>query len=126
MAAMELRDLNHEERLAVVALLEQVVESEAAVSEDEAAEIDRVVDALGEDEYRRLVEEVDARFTDEESLKEFLRGIGRQEARELIYGAVLAMAAEQTVRRAESDVLDWLAGVWNVRVEIADEEPADD
>src|SRR5215470_19881412 len=106
MAAMELRDLNHEERLALVALLEQVVESQAAVSEDEAAEIDRVVDALGEDEYRRLVEEVDARFTDEESLKEFLRGIGRQEARDLIYGTVLAMAAEQTVRRAESDVLD--------------------
>jgi hypothetical protein len=125
MAAMELRDLTHEERLALVALLEQVVESEAAVSEDEAAEIDRVVDALGEDEYRRLVEEVDARFTDEKSLKAFLSGVGRQEARELIYGTVLATATEQTVRPAESDVLDWLAKAWNVRVEIADEEPAD-
>src|SRR5262249_19778833 len=120
MAAMELRDLNHEERLALVALLEQVVESQAAVSEDEAAEIDGGVSALGEDGRRRLVEEVDARFTDEESLKGFLGGIGRQEARELIYGTVLATATEQTVLPAESDVLDWLAKAWNVRVEIAD------
>src|SRR5262245_32457239 len=117
MAGMELRDLNHEERLALVALLEQVMESETAVSEDEAAEIDRVVDALGEDEYRRLVEEVDTRFTDEERLKTFLTDVGRQDARELIYGTVLATATEQTVRPAESDVLDWLAKAWNVRVE---------
>jgi hypothetical protein len=124
MAAMELPDLNHEERLALVALLEQVVESEGAVSEAEVAKIERVVGAFGEEEYRRLVEEVDSRFTDEESLKTFLGGIGRQDARELIYGTVLETAAEHTVNTPESNVLDWLAKLWNVRVEIDDDGSA--
>ena len=121
---MELRDLNHDERLSLVALLEQVVESEGAASDAEAASIDRAVGALGEEEYRRLVDEVDSRFTDEESLKTFLAGIGRQDARELIYGTVLETAAEHTVSAPESDILDWLAEIWNVRVEIADDDPS--
>jgi len=121
---MELRDLNHEERLSLVALLEQVVESEGAVSEAEVAKIERVVAALGEDEYRRLVEEVDSRFTDEASLKKFLGGVGRQDARELIYGTVLETAAEHTVSTPESTVLDWLAELWDVHLAIADDGSA--
>lgn len=117
---MELRDLNHDERLSLVALLAEVVESDSSGSEAEANAIDRVVEAFGEDEYRRLVEEVDSRFTDEASFKTFLAGIGRQEARELIYGTVLETATANTVSTSESDVLDWLARTWNVRVEIAD------
>jgi hypothetical protein len=117
---MELRDLNHEERLSLVALLQEVVGADSSASEAEANAIDRVVQALGEDEYQRLVDEVDSRFTDEVGLKTFLAGIGRQEARELIYGTVLETATADTVSTSESDVLDWLARTWNVRVEIAD------
>jgi hypothetical protein len=120
MAAMELRDLNHDERLALVALLAEMVESDSSASDAEANAIDRVVEALGEDEYHRLVDEVDARFTDEASIKSFLAGIDRQEARELIYGTVLETATADTITTPESDVLDWLARTWNVRVEIAD------
>jgi len=118
---MELRDLTHEERLSLVALLEQVVESEGAVSEAEVAKIERVVAALGEDEYRRLVQEVDSRFIDEASLKKFLGGIDRQDARELIYGTVLETAAEHTVSTPESTVLDWLGKLWNVHVAFTDD-----
>jgi len=121
---MELRDLTHEERLSLVALLEQVVESEGAVSEAEVAKIERVVAALGEDEYRRLVQEVDSRFIDEASLKKFLGGIDRQDARELIYGTVLETAAEHTVSTPESTVLDWLGKLWNVHVAFADDGSA--
>jgi hypothetical protein len=117
---MELRDLNHEERLSLVALLQEVVGADSSASEAEANAIDRVVQALGEDAYQRLVDEVDSRFTDEVGLKTFLAGIGRQEARDLIYGTVLETATADTVSTSESDVLDWLARTWNVRVEIAD------
>jgi Tellurite resistance protein TerB len=117
---MELRDLNHEERLSLVTLLQEVVGADSSASEAEANAIDRVVQALGEDEYQRLVDEVDSRFTDEVGLKTFLASIGRQEARELIYGTVLETATADTVSTSESDVLDWLARTWNVRVEIAD------
>jgi hypothetical protein len=120
MAAMELRDLNHDERLALVALLAEVVESDSSASEAEANAIDRVVDAFGEDEYRGLVDEVDSRFTDEAGFKAFLTGIDRQEARDLIYGTVLETATADTVNTSESGILDWLAKTWNVRVEIAD------
>ena len=118
---MELRDLNHDERLSLVALLGEVVESDSSASDAEASAIDRVVEALGEDEYRRLADEVDTRFTDEAGFKAVLVGIGRQEARELIYGTVLETATADTVNTSESEILDWLARTWNVRVEIADE-----
>jgi hypothetical protein len=117
---MEFRDLNHEERLSLVALLQEVVGADSSASEAEVNAIGRVVEALGEDEYQRLVDEVGARFTDEAGFKTFLAGISRQDARELIYGTVLETAAADTVSTSESDILDWLARTWNVHVEIAD------
>jgi hypothetical protein len=117
-AAMELRDLSHEERLALVALLEVVLESDRAVSDGEVADIDQVVGELGREEYERLVVEVDQRFPTEDELKAFLPSITRQDARELIYGTVLDTAIEDAVDARESAILDWLAALWNVRVEV--------
>jgi hypothetical protein len=122
---MELRDLSHEERLALVALLEVVLESDRAVSDGEVADIDRVVGELGRDEYQRLVSEVDRRFPTEDELKAFLPSITRQDARELIFGTVLDTAIEDSVDPRESEVLDWLATLWNVRVELEGEPDAD-
>jgi uncharacterized protein YpuA (DUF1002 family) len=122
---MELRDLNHEERLALVALLEMVLESDRRVADGEIAEIDRVVDELGREEYQRLVAEVDQRFPTEEELKAFLPSITRQDARDLIYGTALDTAIEDAVDSWESSLLDWLAALWNVRVDF-EEEPDDD
>jgi hypothetical protein len=117
-AAMELRDLSHEERLALVALLEVVLESDRAVSDGEVADIDQVVGELGREEYERLVVEVDQRFPTEDELKAFLPSITRQDARELVYGTVLDTAIEDAVDARESAILDWLAALWNVRVEV--------
>ena len=122
---MELRDLSHEERLALIALLEVVLESDRAVSDGEVADIDRVVGELGRDEYQRLVPEVDRRFPTEDALKAFLPSITRQDARELIYGTVLDTAIEDSVDPRESEFLDWLAALWNVRVELEHEPDAE-
>ena len=99
---MELRDLSHEERLALVALLEVVLESDRAVSDGEVADIDQVVGELGREEYERLVVEVDQRFPTEDELRVFLPSITRQDARELIYGTVLDTAIEDAVDARES------------------------
>jgi hypothetical protein len=115
---MELRDLSHEERLALVALLEVVLESDRTVSDGEVADIDDVVGELGREEYERLVAEVDRRFPTEDELKAFLPSITRQDARELIYGTVLDTAIEDAVDARESAILDWLSTLWNVRVEV--------
>ena len=115
---MELRDLSHEERLALVALLEVVLESDRAVSDGEVADIDQVVGELGREEYERLVVEVDQRFPTEDELRVFLPSITRQDARELIYGTVLDTAIEDAVDARESAILDWLAALGKVHVEV--------
>jgi uncharacterized tellurite resistance protein B-like protein len=118
---MELRDLNSDERVALAALLEYVVMASGRVTEDEQREIDDIVEALGEDAYRQAVEEVDRRFADEDAVRAFLKTIMRQEAREVIFGAVMEAAMADAVEGRESQMLDWLASEW--KIEITYEEP---
>lgn len=100
---MELADLNQDEQIALAGLLEFVVLASGHVNEDEQQEIDSIVDAIGEDNYRKAVEQVDKRFPDEKALRVFLSKIERQEARELIYGSVIEAAMTDTVEGRESD-----------------------
>jgi hypothetical protein len=120
---MELRELNHDERLALVALLELVLESDRTTVDGEVVEIDKVIDALGREEWQQLVDEVDRRFPTEVELRAFLPSIVRQDARDLVYGTALDTAIEDTVDLFESQLLDWLAKLWNVRVEFEDDDP---
>lgn len=114
---MELSDLEHDERLALVALVETVVAADAMVSDDEQMHIDRLADAFGDDGYRALAAEADERFADEAALKTFLAMIGRPGARELIYGTVLAAALPDVIDRHESSLLGWLATTWGITVQ---------
>jgi len=120
---MELADLNNDEQLALAGLLEFVVLASGHVTEDEEIEIETIVEAIGEEPYRKAVEEVDKRFPDEQALRVFLLSIVRQEAREVIYGTVIEAAMTDTVEGRESALLDWLAKEWNVEVTY-DEPPA--
>jgi aminopeptidase N len=122
---MELRDLNADEKVALAALLEFVVLASGTVTEDEEREIDALVEELGEDTYRKAMEEVDRRFQDEESVKTFLKTITRQEARDLIYGTVIEAAMTDRVEGHESKMLEWVANEWKVQVTY-EEPPADD
>lgn len=114
---MELTDLTHDERLALVALVENVVASDVAVSDDEAAQIDHIAAAFGDDAYRALAKEADERFEDEAALKTFLTALLRPEARELIYGTVLDAALPDVIDRHESSLLGWLATAWGITVQ---------
>ena len=115
---MELNQLTAEERVALVALLEFVIESNGRVSEDEADRIDAVVGVIGEDAYRQAATEVDRRFAGEEELRAFLPSITRQEARELIYETALEAATSDAIDAHESQLLEWLAGVWQISTRI--------
>jgi hypothetical protein len=118
---MELRDLNADERLALVGLVLDVLVSDGKVSDDERDEVAEIVEAFGEPGYRAAVDAFESRFPDEEQFKGFLRGIERQEARELIYGTVLESASADAIAGHESAMLDWLAKAWGVEVKV--EEP---
>jgi hypothetical protein len=113
---MELAELNRDEQIALAGLLEFVVLASGHVTEDEQNEIDAIVDALGEDEYRSAVEEVDRRFEDVQAMREFLSTITRQEAREVIYGTVMGAAMADSVEGRESALLEWLAAEWKIEV----------
>ena len=117
---MELSDLNQDERTALVGLMKLVVMSDGNVTEDELEHVETLVDAFGEGEYQRTLDAFEKRFTDEESFRTFLRGVGREEARETIFGAVLESAGEGALDGGEADLLDWLSKAWNIKIEIAD------
>ena len=113
---MDLRELGHDEQLALVALVELVVEANARVTAEESHEVSHVAEALGRKRYRRLTEEADDRFRDEAAFREFLATITRQDARELIYGTVLRAASADTMSNPESALLEWLAKAWQITV----------
>lgn len=114
---MELRELNGDERTALVGLIKAVVLSDSTVSEDELDEVEEVVDAFGQEGYDKAMDTFEAGFSDEEKFRAFLVTIKRQDARDLIYGTLLAGAAGDAIEGGESELLSWLATAWNVEVD---------
>jgi hypothetical protein len=117
---MELENLNPDERTALVGLMKLVVMSDGEVAEDEIEHVEALVDAFGEEGYEATLETFEKRFADEASFRKFLGGIGRQEARDLIFGTVLESADEGAIEGNEANLLDWLSKLWNVKIEISD------
>jgi hypothetical protein len=118
---MELSELNQDERTALVGLMKLIVMSDGEVSEDELEHVETLVAAFGEDGYQRTLDAFEKRFHDEPSFRKFLQTIGRQDARDVIFGTVLESAGEGALDHAETSLLDWLAQTWNVKIEIAEE-----
>ena len=103
-------------------MLETAVVADGSVSDDEVEGIGEVVAAFGEDEYRKLVDEV-SRFRSQDDLMKFLETIQRPEARDLIYGFLLEEATiGEALRGREAELVDRLAKVWNIDVKIDDSE----
>jgi len=115
---MTLHDLSHEEKLALVALTELAVISNRNVTDDELAQVDGIVEALGEEVFHQLAEEAESRFAERTDLKEFLETIKDQEARELIYGTILDEALAEAMPHEEAGFLEWLAGAWDIPVDL--------
>jgi hypothetical protein len=123
---MELEDLNQDERTALIGLMKLSVLSDGNVSEEELESVEDLVDAFGEDSYQSTLDAFEKRFADGDSFKKFLKtiGVGRQDARELIFGTVLEAAGAEVIESGEAEILDWLAKTWDIKIEIEDEEPA--
>ncbi len=115
--------LNPDEKLALVALLKRLVSEDGEVSEEEVDAIGSVSMALGADEYRRLVDEADARLGGDAEMRAFLQSITRQEARETIYEIAFEAAASEALQPLEADMFDWLAEAWSIEIKVIDEEP---
>jgi len=123
MDVSNLSGLSADEKLALVALLKRFVNEDGEVSEEEVDAIGAVSAALGPDEYRRLVDEADARLAGDAEMRAFLESITRQEARETIYEIAFEAAAGEALQALEADILDWLAEAWAIEIKVIDEEP---
>jgi uncharacterized tellurite resistance protein B-like protein len=123
--ALELKDLTADERLALVALLERVVEADSYVTESEATHVHTVIAAVGEEAYEAAAGEADRRFQSHEELRRFIGTITRAEARELIYETLLEAALADTPVKAEREFLDWVASAWNIQTRIISDDDSE-
>lgn len=123
---MELHALDHDERLALVALVEWVLKSDTRTSEGEFEELGRVIEAIGKDAWQALADEVGTRFANDADLRAFLPTVRRPEAREAIFETTLEVAMADSVDLRESDFLEWLATLWGIDVEFEDEGDSGD
>lgn len=118
---MELADLNDDERVALVGLTKLVVLSDGEVAEDELEHVEGLVSAFGEDAYQQSLDRFERDFPDEATFRRYLeQKVRRQDARDLIFGTILASAEEGALDDKETSLLDWLSQTWNVKIEIAD------
>lgn len=121
---MNLCNLTHEQKLALVALTEAISISDGAVSESEGVSIDKLATALGDTPYRELISEAEARFASIDELKEFLDTIEDRDAQELIYGTILdEVISGMTIDSGPSELLRWLAATWGI--ETVESEPTE-
>jgi hypothetical protein len=112
---MELADLNHEQRLALIALIEATIQADRRASEEEEQGLADIIAELGDADYRRVAIEADSRFKGEDDLKSFLSALQGQEARELIYGTVLELAMSDVVSGHEAPLIQWLGQTWQLQ-----------
>jgi len=112
---MTFSDLDREQQVALVALVEAITLSDGYVSEGEEGEISKLADALGDEHYRELLEEVNERFPGIDELKAFLETVTDPDSRELIYGTILEETMQSpTAGHGDIALLDWLRDTWGM------------
>jgi hypothetical protein len=109
---MELKDLNAEERLALVALSRAIVRADGAISTKENEMLASIAAEIGQDVYREAHSQAVLRFADKGSLRTFLGKISRPEARELISDTILELATGDALAPEEVDFMRWLDEIW--------------
>lgn len=114
---MNVKELSHDQKLALTALMKAVALSNGAITEGAQREIAEVAKELGDEDYRAILSEADRKFRDLKELKNFLVQIREQEARELIFGLVWEESvADPDIRHEETELLSWLAEQWRIQL----------
>ena len=114
---MKITELTRKQQIALVAIMETLAMSDGIIADSEQETINSIVEELGDDTYRELLDDADEQFPDEDDLKNFLRNITDKEARETIYGIVMQEAMmSPSINHIQSEMLEWLRNAWNISV----------
>lgn len=119
--------LTDSEQLTFGALLRSLIRLDTYTTPEEQSVLHSVAgELLGvpgpgiADVLASLLERSAERYRDDEAVRAAAETVTRPEARDAIYGALYEISAAGTITVAESSLLDWLAGRWEIRVRDAD------
>ncbi len=117
---MTLEELDHGEKVALVALLGLMARLDGSASRDEITLLTRVIAELGEDAYEDVA--ADAAALDDDAIKAAATHITRPEARAVLYELLYDMAIKESIVEREAELLDWLRGEWQLPARGADDD----
>ena len=116
---MTISELTHDQQVALIALVEAVALAGGSFSAEEETEIGRIAAELGDDAYRRLLDEAEKRFADLKTLKAFLKSVTDQTTRDVMFDVVLEEALNDVgMSPDKSALLDWLAETWQIEMQV--------
>src|SRR4029079_16072899 len=104
---MTLAELEHHEKVALLALLGLMARLDGQVSGDEVNLLERVGNEIGTADFESAAREA-AELPDNEAIIQAAERVKRQEAREVIYELLFDMAVRESIAERESELLDRL------------------
>ena len=110
---MTLAELEHPEKIALLALLGLMARLDGQVEGDEVELLRRVVSEIGGDDFDRLAREA-ANLPDADSILATAEQVKRPEAREVIFELLFDMAVREGIADRENELLKRLAKSWGL------------
>jgi uncharacterized tellurite resistance protein B-like protein len=112
---MNLSDLTEDERIALVALVLQLIRADGITTEDELEELRALGVEMGPKHFDAAYTRARDQFeTHEEALEFARRAVERPEAQELVYTVLFDMAATDGIAKLERPLLDDVRSMWQI------------
>ncbi len=111
---MDVKELQKDERIALLGLLKLMIQADKEMSNEEGRELNRVAEVMGPDLWKATKQEAMETLRTVEDIRRQAEKVERAEARELIYELVFDMALPGSVVDSEREELDWLVKLWGI------------
>lgn len=113
---MNLVDLDDTERLALVALVQAMVDADGEQSEEEMSEFREIAHEIGRAAFDEAFSTARARFPNREDAISFAEGaVSRLGAREIIHTVLVDLAGADGISAAEQALIDRVRAMWALR-----------
>jgi hypothetical protein len=110
---MTLAELEHAERVVLLAMLGLIMRVDGEVSMDETELLESIGSEFGDEDFRKAASQA-AQFADAEAILRGAAHVTRVEARELIFELLYEMAQRESFTAREAEVLVRLASSWEL------------
>ncbi len=110
---MELKDLNDDELITLAGLMREVIRADHQYSDAEHVHVDKLKETLGETRFNAVFATAQKELGSLDEVKERAKQIENVEARRVIFGYLIGLAAADGVHGDEEKPLRWLASWWD-------------